>query len=136
MIEEIEGLEKITSLTSLDLYGNQIAHIKGLESLSPSLTYLDLSFNSIHKIQNLEALVNLEELYLVNNKISEIPEKELDSLQRLKFLELGSNRIRVCASSFPSPSPRTPAQELSSKLKMGNNLQMGGKKRKFNTSKN
>lgn len=33
---------------------------------------LDLSFNEIVKIENLESLVNLEELYLSNNKISEV----------------------------------------------------------------
>lgn len=91
LITSIEGLEGNTSLKELDLYDNQINKI---ENIPTSLEFLDLSFNNIRTLENLSNLQNLKQLYLVSNKISSI-NKELDKLQNLTLLELGSNRIRV-----------------------------------------
>ena len=82
------------NLVDLDLYDNLIAHIKGLEDMH-NLTSLDLSFNKIKHIKNVAHLVKLTDLYFVQNKISRI--EGLDGLGALRNLELGANRIRVCA---------------------------------------
>lgn len=109
----------LTTLRELDLYDNQIERIEGLHTLT-NLVYvpdapssgrararagvgalmrrgggsmLDLSFCGIREIAHLDALVNLRELYLVQNKITAI--KGLESLAQLTMLELGANRIRV-----------------------------------------
>ena len=55
---------------------------------------LDLSFNTIRVIENLTALVELEELYLIQNNIAKI--EGLTMLSSLTSLELGANKIRVC----------------------------------------
>ena len=54
---------------------------------------LDMSFNRIRVVEKLNPLVNLRELFLIQNKISRI--EGLDCLRNLTMLELGSNRIRV-----------------------------------------
>ena len=45
-------------------------------------------------MENLTALVELEELYLIQNNISKID--GLTMLSSLTTLELGANKIRVC----------------------------------------
>ena len=56
---------------------------------------LDISFNQICRIEGLQdsGLCALRELYLANNKISEI--EGLGALPSLRLLELGSNKIRT-----------------------------------------
>ena len=54
---------------------------------------LDLSFNHIPQIGGLETLVNLEKIFLIQNKFTKI--ENLSTLTNLTMLELGSNRIRV-----------------------------------------
>lgn len=61
------------------------------------MTTLDLSFNKIKHIKNVSHLVKLTDLFFVQNKISRI--EGLDGLTRLRNLELGANRIRVCCIS-------------------------------------
>lgn len=66
---------------------------KNLPVAFPHLVKLDLSYNQIKKISGLDPLGGtLKELYLVENKISEI--QGLDKLVNLELLELGGNRIR------------------------------------------
>ena len=107
-IEVIQGLDKLTSLTYVArncapatqprsctprALEHAQTHTIAACTLSPS-RYLDLSFNSIRKIENLDALVNVTELYLIQNKIKVI--QGLDGLAaKLRLLELGANRIRV-----------------------------------------
>jgi len=117
-IERIENLDHLTNLTYLDLYENRIEVIQNLQHLS-QLTYLDLSFNGIRVVevslavcyvdqvlldgcfkcnaclQNLKGLAKLRDLFLVQNKISEIPPDAFVGLPSLTQLELGSNRLRV-----------------------------------------
>ncbi len=87
-------------MRELDLYDNLIAHIRGLDALAPRCTSLDLSFNRIKRIRNLQHLTGLTDLYFVQNKIGRI--EHLEGLTRLRNLELGANRIRVCASLLGS----------------------------------
>ena len=102
--------QKLSSLTALFLWDNQISDIKPLESLT-NLTALFLDNNKISDIKPLESLTNLTGLLLENNKISDI--KPLESLTNLTVLSLGKNQI----------SDIKPLQSLTnlSVLSLGNN---------------
>jgi len=56
-----------------------------------NLRLLDLGGNNIRKIQGLDALVNLEELWLGKNKITKL--EGLENLAKLKRLSVQSNRL-------------------------------------------
>ena len=89
-ISDIKPLASLTNLTSLSLGANQISDIKPLASLT-NLTSLSLSFNKINDIKPLASLTNLTELNLTDNQISDI--KPLVSLTNLISLDLDSNQI-------------------------------------------
>ncbi|BEV03227.1 leucine-rich repeat protein [Chryseobacterium gambrini] len=89
-IIEIKGLENLTRLSVLDLSGNDISGIKGLENLT-QLSVLDLSGNGIAGIKGLENLTLLSELDLSYNQITEI--KSLEELKGLSKLNLSYNQI-------------------------------------------
>ncbi len=89
-ISKIEGLEKLTELKRLDLYGNEIFEIKGLERLI-NLEYLDLSGSEITEIKGLENLINLKGLILKANNINEI--RGLENLVNLIYLDISENPI-------------------------------------------
>lgn len=84
-------------MEELDCYENLIEDIDNstFDGFS-KLRMIDLSFNGLRTIPTAFSKVSstLIHLYLVNNKIKKI--ENLDSLDHLKMLELGSNRIRVC----------------------------------------
>ncbi len=82
--------QKLSSLTELNLGGNQISDIKPLQSLT-NLTHLFLGFNKISDIQPLQGMTNLTLLHLSNNKISDI--QPLQSLTNLDGLNLRFNKI-------------------------------------------
>ena len=91
-IQDVEGLSVLApTLKELDLYDNQIAHIRGIEDLT-NLTSLDFSFNKVKHIKRVNHLKELTDLYFVQNKISTI--ENLDGLTKLRNLELAANRIR------------------------------------------
>jgi protein phosphatase 1 regulatory subunit 7 len=122
MIKNIEGLDTLVTLQELDLYDNQIEKLENLELLVNlkykntlffkwtcfSLKYfstsfifsriLDLSFNAIKVVENLAALVQLQKLFLVQNRVSKI--ENLTALSSLTMLELGANNIRVKHAIF------------------------------------
>ncbi|MFX1530513.1 MAG: leucine-rich repeat domain-containing protein [Promethearchaeota archaeon] len=89
-IDEIEGLQNMPYLASLDLSNNNIREIKSLGSLQGLVT-LNLSGNTITEIKGLENLTNINSLDLSRNGITEI--KGLDTLKRLRFLNLSFNNI-------------------------------------------
>ena len=82
--------QKLSTLTELQLVGNQISDIKPLASLT-NLTVLVLNFNQISDIKPLESLINLSVVWLFNNQISDI--KPLASLTNLRHLWLEKNQI-------------------------------------------
>jgi len=89
-ISEIEGLENLHALKSLNLSDNNISEISGLDHLE-NLYNLNLSNNKISEIKGLENLRNLRFLKLSNNSIQEI--KGIDSLKSLMTLHLNGNQI-------------------------------------------
>ena len=97
-ITKIEGLEALVNLEELYLSHNGISKIEGLEnnvsvlvlSLDKhlfeqvKLTTLDVASNRIEKLENIAHLVNLEEFWCNNNKVSDY--RDLDELQHAKSL--------------------------------------------------
>jgi Leucine-rich repeat (LRR) protein len=85
-------------LEELDCYENAIEDIgeNAFEGFH-KLRMIDLSFNGIRVVPKAFNKIgnSLVHLYLVNNKIKVI--ENLNDLPKLKMLELGSNRLRVCA---------------------------------------
>ena len=91
----MRGLTTLTSLLALDLYDNKIDKIDGLEACL-QLRYLDLSFNVIGAIENVAHLTQLEKLFLIENRLRELPPplEFADRLVHLTYLELGGNQLR------------------------------------------
>ncbi|MCC8995662.1 MAG: leucine-rich repeat domain-containing protein [Nitrosomonas sp.] len=89
-------LSKLTSLTSLLLWGNRLgdAGVKHLSNLV-NLTSLDLSANQIGDtgVKHLSSLVNLTSLDLSRNQIGDIVVKHLSNLVNLTSLDLSRNQI-------------------------------------------
>jgi putative cell wall-binding protein len=89
-ISSIAGIENLTNLRELYLYGNQIDDINPLRNLI-NLQTLYLISNKISDITPLENLTNLQTLYLGNNQITDI--SALQNLINLQDLTLYSNQI-------------------------------------------
>jgi len=89
-IADITGLEYCTSLTNLQLWGNQISDISHLAGLT-SLTNLLLHQNQISDISHLAGLTSLTGLHLWSNQISDI--SPLAGLTSLTHLALEGNQI-------------------------------------------
>lgn len=76
------------------LRDNKLLTIPPLRNLK-NLTLVDVSFNKLISLKGMsEASSTLKELYVSNNEVGEI--EEIEHLQSLRVLELGSNKIRVC----------------------------------------
>ena len=89
-ITGISGLDRMTTLTKLELNSNQIEAVNGLENCK-MLQYLNLGRNKITNIQNLQENLMLSELILYSNQIESIPKNF--SLPILKLLKLSMNKI-------------------------------------------
>lgn len=89
-IKDITPLTELTSLQNLELKKNQIKDIAPLKELT-NLSNLYIGDNQIDDLTPLEGLVNLNSIYLQNNKISNI--NALSGLIDLKFLQLSGNQI-------------------------------------------
>ncbi len=86
---------KLSTLTALSLWNNQIADLKPLSGLS-NLSSLYLSNNQIADIKPLSGLSQLIFLSLDNNQIADL--KPLSSLKTLQELTIGGNPIanKIC----------------------------------------
>jgi len=89
-VEDLAGLEYLTSLQSLRLGSNGITDLAPLSGLS-SVTFLDLFNNDITDIGGLAGLNNLTTLYLHTNNISDI--SALSGLASLTYVILDENSI-------------------------------------------
>lgn len=90
-LQSIEGLEKIKTLGKLGIAKNQLDEkdLKVIENLT-SMTTLDISGNQILDITALANLTNLTHLYFDNNKVQSI-----EPLTGKKFTELSFKENRV-----------------------------------------
>ncbi|KAH7717690.1 leucine Rich Repeat family protein [Aphelenchoides avenae] len=91
LLKSINGNIIHVSLTELNLYGNQITEIRGLDALA-NLEVLNASFNDLKKIEGLTSLVKLKRLYLKRNVIEKI--EGLDMVVNLELLDLDYNRLK------------------------------------------
>ncbi|KAF2675550.1 L domain-like protein [Microthyrium microscopicum] len=89
-IKHLKNVDHLAELTDIYFVQNRISHIQGLEGLS-KLRNLELGGNRIRTVENLETLTGLEELWLGKNKITEIT--GLSTLSNLKILSIQANRI-------------------------------------------
>ena len=88
LTEVPKGLENLTQLTKLYLYGNQLTDVKGLEKLT-QLRKLYLWGNQLTNVKGLEKLTQLTGLSLDENKLTDV--KGLENLTQLKSLNLRGN---------------------------------------------
>jgi len=86
------GLSRLTNLTELYLSHNGIQKIDGL-SYVPQLKVLDLGGNQIKKLENIEDLVNLEELWMNNNFLSDFRDLDCIKAKGLKTIYLEQNPL-------------------------------------------
>ncbi|CAL6089062.1 leucine-rich_repeat domain-containing protein [Hexamita inflata] len=91
-IQNISGLENMTSIIELSLRGNKISEIVVLSKIS-TLQKLDLAQNNIISTQGLENLTQLTDVDLSNNNITDI--SSLKSMKQLKSINLSKNKIQT-----------------------------------------
>ena len=89
------------SLTKLDLWGQGIADLKGIEQLQ-ALKILGLADNRIENITPLASLEDLTFLDLSNNKLRDL--SPLESLTKLEYLVLDRNAIEDITPLLALPS--------------------------------
>ena len=89
-ISNLTGLEKATSLTTLELDYNFISNLSPLKDLT-SLTRLALDRNRFSDISPLKDLTSLKTLFLVGNSLSDI--SRLEDLTNLTTLALSGNAL-------------------------------------------
>ena len=87
----IQNLDCLRSLKRLHLDNNNITVIEGLDCLSGTLEWLDLSFNAIASMEGLSALTKLTDLSLFNNRITAVG--GLESCTALQCVSLGNNLL-------------------------------------------
>jgi Leucine-rich repeat (LRR) protein/protein tyrosine phosphatase (PTP) superfamily phosphohydrolase (DUF442 family) len=115
------GIENFTKLQRLDLSNNNIATLKGIESLTTlirlncgknrietlpdklgnlqKLKYLRLGANNLTKVKMIMNLSTLLELDLNSNKLTKIP-RSIGNLINLERLELNNNKLTAIPSEI------------------------------------
>jgi len=88
--DELDAIGKITSLQSLTLNGCSLSTTAGLEKLS-SITYLDLSNNAIRNISALRSMPLLQELYMSTNALQDL--NALSNCTQLTYIDVSHNAI-------------------------------------------
>ena len=82
-IADLAGIEQLTRLEVLDLYGNEIRDLSPLAELR-RLRYLDLGANRVEEVSALASLKGLQVLLLADNAVTDLSAlADLDSLQSL-----------------------------------------------------
>lgn len=92
-LSSFKGSSSLIKLEELNLEGNNLKTVPN--DLPKSIISLDLSENQLISINQIETLPNLFELFLMYNKIQEVP--DFTNNQNLELIELGGNNI----SKFP-----------------------------------
>ncbi|WP_449622618.1 leucine-rich repeat domain-containing protein [Robertmurraya sp. Marseille-Q9965] len=89
-INNLEGLQYATNLSTLYLTDNNIEDFSVLQNLS-SLKSLHIALNEISDISGIEKLVNLDYLQIYKNQITDL--SSLSSLPNLTYLNISDNLI-------------------------------------------
>jgi Leucine-rich repeat (LRR) protein len=98
-IFSLDGLECLTGLTHLDLYGNEVTDITPLSNLH-ALTVLWIGNNSISDVSPIADLTSLEDLSFSENNISDLtPLSGLTGLRRLWGENNGISNISTLATA-------------------------------------
>lgn len=87
----LEGIEKASGLTKLQLFGHQLTDISRLAPLH-RLVRIDLACNKIKDISILKNFLQLEEIQIKNNPVSDIT--PLTILPKLKTLSIQSTNVK------------------------------------------
>ena len=93
-IADLGGIEQLTRLEVLDLYGNQIRDLSPLAGLT-RLRYLDLGSNRVEEVLPLESLKGLQVLLLADNAVMEV--SALAGLDSLQSVDLTGNPLSEAA---------------------------------------
>ena len=114
-IADLDGIEQLTRLEVLDLYGNEIRDLSPLAELR-RLRYLDLGSNRVEEVSALEAVKSLQVLLLADNEVTEV--SALAGLDSLQSVDLTGNPLSEAAQAqvvafrergvtveFPVPEP-------------------------------
>jgi len=100
LVRTMEGVGGMEHLELLELYDNMVDELRELNGVGGegglpgrTLRVLDVSYNVIRDMAPVSFCLNLQELYIAQNKIKSI--KGLKQLKLLRKVDLGANRIRV-----------------------------------------
>ena len=92
LTEVPKGLEKLTKLTTLKLWANQLTDVKGLENLTQlRVLFLNNNYTFTEVPKELEKLTQLRELWLNGNELTDV--KGLEKLTKLLVLNLHYNKL-------------------------------------------
>ena len=90
-VVDADFLRRFPNLEDVDLSGNRIAHLNGLEHL-PQLRRLTLGGNRLETVSGLEHLTQLTDLDLSGNQLEQMPDG-VEQLAQLTSLDLSFNQI-------------------------------------------
>ena len=102
-IVDLSGIEQLTHLEVLDLYGNEIRDLSPLAELR-RLRYLDLGSNRVEEVTALASLKSLQVLLLADNEVTEV--SALAGLDSLKNVDLTGNPLSEGAVDAQVPALR------------------------------
>lgn len=89
-ISDLGGIQHLTNLMDLNLYGNGISDVSDLAGLT-NLAYLNLNYSSVSDVSPLAGLTDLTHLYLFDNSVSDVA--DLAGLTNLTDLILNGNDV-------------------------------------------
>ncbi len=95
-IADLGGIEQLTQLEVLDLYGNEIRDLSPLAGLQ-RLRYLDLGSNQVEDVSALASLKRLQVLLLADNHVTDV--SALAGLDSLQSLDLSRNPLGAAAEA-------------------------------------
>ena len=95
-IADLGGIEQLTRLEVLDLYGNEIRDLSPLAELT-RLRYLDLGSNRVEEVSPLASLKGLQVLLLADNAVTDV--SALAGLDSLQSVDLSGNPLSASAEA-------------------------------------
>ena len=93
-IADLAGIEQLTRLEVLDLYGNEVRDLTPLAELK-RLRYLDLGSNRVEEVSPLASLKSLRVLLLADNELRDV--SALAGLDSLQSVDLTGNPLSDAA---------------------------------------